>query len=58
MKKAGMKRRHRCRGRYVGWLCVVCEGRQVAYHYNWFDRERITIVSNEALQIGEVTVTM
>ena len=29
-----------------------------AYHYNWFDRERITIVSNEALQIGEVTVTM
>jgi hypothetical protein len=41
----------------AGYVLYVKDGK-FAYHYNWFDRERITIVSNEALQIGEVTVTM
>ena len=44
-------------GMSAGYVLYVKDGK-FAYHYNWFDRERTTIVSNETLPVGEATVTM
>jgi len=41
----------------AGYALYVKDGKLV-YHYNWFERERTNIVSNQPLPTGESTVTM
>ncbi|MFZ0678031.1 arylsulfatase [Candidatus Binatus sp.] len=42
-------------GRFGGWSLYMKDGK-LKYCYNWLDRERYTIESNEALPAGKVTV--
>src|SRR5260370_12904345 len=42
-------------GRFAGWTLYMKEGK-VHYHYNWFDVQRTTISSKEAVPAGKATI--
>ena len=44
-------------GKSAGFALYVQDGK-IAYHYNWFERERTNLVASEALPAGKSTVVM
>ena len=44
-------------GKSAGFVLYVQDGR-LAYHYNWFERERTSLVSNIPLPAGKSTIAM
>ena len=42
-------------GRFAGWTLYMKEGK-ASHHYNWFDVQRTTIGSKEALPAGKATI--